>query len=540
SPLGVATLPSSILEHVFLDLYNDYSNSYQDFGHGFHASWVPVSWVCRHWRATALTTSELWHRIDFQDQRDPASIAPFLERAGARDNLCVSFSGSDLDISAACAAVLPFAPRTSYFAAIFEPAHAPAVLAVLAALGPPLKSLQVFATGPVLGRELRVDAARTPRLETLEVEHVVLRVDGTLHALSELSLAQLWGVGAPALDSAWLLGLLRACPNLRELYVDSALPGVHLDASDPRMARVELKELEEIRIDDFALDIQHVLRHLAVPETCTFDIVVRYDEDTEGIECGSKDDDSLRTKVTPPMDAFPENRWELFPALATAEHVEVRLGARGRLPEAQIAVGYWTINIPKPMWAVPKSQADEEDDDKKSTVDRPALAIHVLLGLPALANPRTLTFLSLHLSRAIPALPKTTWLGVFREFGRVRALTLGGFRAFGDVMEVFVGNPGARLLPALLQLTACVAVDSREGANVRYLLGANMFAAWLEQRKELRLAPVGLVVEVPDRRLNGATVKFASALVAYMAVRGWSQRVHKEECPTCHGVCVDE
>ena len=79
-------------------------------------------------------------------------------------------------------------------------------------------------------------------------------------------------------------------------------------------------------------------------------------------------------------------------------------------------------------------------------------------------------------------------------------------------------------------IVACLAVQKSTFTRG----DARAFGVLLKKRAEEGNMLASLIVRVPDAPLNKAAVHLASALIAYMAVRGARARVVKKDCRMCH------
>lgn len=87
---GIADCPVEILSQIFEELVDSYYPGWATLVHTICYGWMPILWVCRHWRAIALNTPYLFRYIDFEVLPDEWHDI-FLRQSKAIP-LCISLS----------------------------------------------------------------------------------------------------------------------------------------------------------------------------------------------------------------------------------------------------------------------------------------------------------------------------------------------------------------------------------------------------------------------------------------------------------------
>ncbi|KAI1798448.1 hypothetical protein LXA43DRAFT_1107928 [Ganoderma leucocontextum] len=522
-----ADLPRKVLQTIFEVLRAEHHCT-DTRDHGFLSPWIPATWVSRHWRAVALATPHLWSWIDINGRHcDPDAIATLLTRSGDED-LSVSLDGQAMDMVAGCAMALPVAPRISHLSMCMEEAHAPLVEELLRHVGERLGTLQVYCEDEAQERGIALDPTQVPNLRTLSVRNIFVHPTAELRGLKDLTLEQMWDVNVNGrMDvGEYVYGMLAVCPDLETLDIEDALPhaaSVEVGA----YPQITFKKLRWLWVSELAADLPANLAKFVVPPSANVNITARYDgclpESFETATVIGKEHEQDSNAVLP-MNTFPTSKFENFPSLADTMDLSLRLGTPCSIGDIHIEGGKWQVTIPS------------LDDERRQMNRLPELLEHVYTAFPtAFIDPSKIVFLELHIAEAMPEYDG--WAEMLAQFPNVAALTIGGRNALNEVVIALKGNGkgsngSGNLLPKLMQLTACLAV--RKTAVTKG--DARAFGMLLKERAAQGKMLASLMVRVPDSPLNKATVHLASALVAYMAVRGARARVVKKDCPTCHGV----
>ena len=528
-------LPSKVLQTIFEILRAEHHCT-DTRDHGFLSSWIPATWVCRHWRDVALATPGLWSWIDINGRHcDPDAIATLISRSGDED-LSVSLDGLAMDMVAGCAMVLPVAPRVSQLYVCMEEAHAPLVEELFRHLGSRLVTLQVHCEDDVQERGVALDPTQVPNLRGLSIRNIFVHPTAELSGLTDLTLGCLWDVKVNGrMDvGEYVYGMLAVCPDLENLDIEDALP--HAESVEVgAYPQITFKKLRWLWINELAADLPANLVKFVVPRSASVNITARYEgclpesleaaTAVENPDNGDEEDEDA-TNMVLPMDVLPATKFENFPTLTRTRVLALHLGTPCCIGDIHVEGNHWQLTIPS------------LEDERRHVNRLPELLKHVYTRFPtAFVDPAALLYLELHVAQQLPR--STGWAEMLVQFPNLVALTVGGRNAFSAVVAALAGGNGKgsrpggkRLLPKLVQLTACLAVQTSTFTKG----DARAFGMLLKERAAEGNMLASLIVKVPNAPLNKATVHLASALIAYMAVRGATARVVKKDCLACHGI----
>lgn len=454
----------------------------------------------------ALTTPKLWSFICISSKEcDPEAVNTLFERAGD-ENLEIHIDGLLLDMREACALVQPHGQRVAHLSAEFNELQAETIQVLLLHMGPRLDSLELECTYPTVEYKLTLDPETVPGLRSLLVRHIYIQPKAEMTSVTELHLDQLWGAGEKEQRAKLLYGILSSCPNLEILDLTDALPAAQ-DLDPEATPTLEFPKLLSMTVSELAADLPANLAHFKLPEGAQLLVNARYES------CPPEWDDE---EAVLPMHVLGEKKFENFPMFAEVTNLSLTLGARCCLPEIMVQGGKWSVGIPS------------MEDETEGVNRLPEFVTHVLDGLPNMVlRPENVKFLELHISQHLPDYDE--WAAMLSTFPNVFALTVGGRRAFNAVVGALRAHED--LLPKLFQLTACIAVK----IDVNTKAEARAFGALLVERAAAGKSLKSLIVSVPERRLNEATIRLAGSLVAHMALRGGRVRTERKACIACHG-----
>ncbi|TBU21776.1 hypothetical protein BD311DRAFT_792563 [Dichomitus squalens] len=519
--LNAADLPPKILEYIF-EILRDEHRVTTTRDHGFLSSWIPATWVCRAWRAVALATPRLWSWIDINARHcDPEAIATLLARCGSDENLSMSLDGQAIDIAQACELVRPAAHRISHLSVCIDGDQAPLIEELLMHLGDKLGILQLYGADGVKEYNISLDTAQVPNLRTLSLTRIFMHPTTELCGLKDLTLNNMWSENGEMHAGEYVYGLLAVCPDLETLCMEDALP----QAASVEIAafpQIAFPNLRTLCVNDLAVDLPANLANFVVPPLASIHITARYDGhlpfsfETATVTGADNEADQEDDTVLP-MDILPVSKFDNFPALVDTVDLCLQLGTPCCTGDIRVHSANWEFTVPT------------LEDEIQGTNRLPELLDHIFMGFPtAFVDPTKIVFLQLHIAQGVPEYDG--WAELLAQFPRVVMLTIGGRNAFNDLVMALKRD--VKLLQTLFQLTVCLAAPRTALTTA----DAKAFGAMLAERAEKGITLESLIVRVPEIPLNDATFHLASALVAYMAVRGKSVRVQRQDCHTCHMV----
>ena len=419
-----------------------------------------------------------------------------------------------MDMVASCAMVLPVALRIKQLSVCFVEMHVPLVEELLRHLGEKLRTLQVYCEDEAQELSITLDPTQVPNLHTLSIRNIFLHPTAELRGLRDLTLDSLWAVTAngPMDVGQYVYGMLAICPDLETLDIEDALPHAAV-VEVGAYPQITFKKLRCLWISELAADLPANLAKFVIPRSATVNITARYDGrlpesfELPAITKGGQDEQVTSTNAVLPMNVLPANKDENFPTLADTKILALRLGTPRNVGDIYIEGETWQMTIPS------------LNDDRRQVNRLPELLKHIYAAFPtAFVDASQILYLELHVAQGVPGYD--SWAQVLAQFPNVVALTIGGQNAFNEVMVALKGQGKGKgsglLLPKLVQMTACLAVRKTAVTNPY----ARAFGMMLKERAAHGDMLTSLIVQVPNCPLNAATVHLASALIAYMAVRG--------------------
>ncbi|TFK72342.1 hypothetical protein BDN72DRAFT_836309 [Pluteus cervinus] len=253
----ISKVPTELLSKMFSHTQDRTGSSFPDevnFDTRFF-----LSWVCRHWRFTALATPSLWNIISMKNRETPIHMdfaKEFILRSRKSD-LSVNLSRPTLEV---LNAFVPEMHRVQHLRVLhLQPDLEFDALLIQAA--PVLASLELLESSipvePMSGVHPQLQSLIVTGLDFVTPSELITPVLTRLHIAKS----------GYVVDVGYLLGILPSLQNLMELVLVQSFNNDDTTATSPS-ERICLPELQTLSIvDDKASTMFHFLEGLDLPHT---------------------------------------------------------------------------------------------------------------------------------------------------------------------------------------------------------------------------------------------------------------------------------